>query len=112
MKQDKSFKDIEKEYELEINKIVETIKKQKAKSILLQFPDGLKPCSTVVAEEIEKRLKQEQKKKSEDIEIFIWFSSCFGACDLPLETEKLGIDLIIQFGHSDWDYSRKDIKVL
>jgi len=94
----KSFAEIEKEYELEIEKIVKTIKKEKAKTVLLQFPDGLKPYSTVIADELEKRLK-EQKIKAE---IFIWLGSCFGACDIPIEVGNIKpkIDLIVQFGHS------------
>ncbi len=101
--QHKSFSEIEKEYELEIDKVVKTIKKNKAKLVLLQFPDGLKPYSTTIAEEIEKRT---------NAECFIWLGSCFGACDVPLQVEKLRIDLIIQFGHSAWPYKRKDIKVI
>lgn len=91
------------EYDFEIPRIIAEIKKHKAKRILLQFPDGLKPYAAQIADEIKKRLK---------IEILIWFDTCFGACDLPLETEKIGVDLIIQFGHANWDYKRKDIKVL
>jgi 2-(3-amino-3-carboxypropyl)histidine synthase len=113
---EKSFKDINKEYELEIDRIVRNIMQEKAKKILLQFPDGLKLYSTVIAEEIEKKLKKMNKKrknnKIDDVEIFIWFGTCFGACDLPLDVEKLGIDLIVQFGHSKWNYIRKDIEVL
>ena len=33
-----------------------------------------------------------------DSEVFIWLGTCFGGCDVPLEVEKLGVDLIIQFG--------------
>ncbi len=90
----KSFSEIDEKYELEIERIVETIKKQSAKRVLLQFPDGLKPYATSVAGELE--------KQSPDTEFLIWFGSCFGACDIPLETEGLGVDLIIQFGHSEW----------
>lgn len=99
----KSISEIEREYELEIDKIVKTIKKQKAKLVLLQFPDGLKPYSTVIADEIEKKTKAE---------ILIWLGSCFGACDVPLQAEKLKpkIDLIIQFGHSVWKFKNKRIE--
>ena len=44
---------------------------------------------------------------------FIWLGSCFGGCDIPVEVDKLGVDLIIQFGHSDWSYDKKKgIRVL
>lgn len=99
----KSIAELERKYELEVDRIVKTIKKQKAKLVLLQFPDGLKPYSTVIADEIEKRTKAD---------ILIWFGSCFGACDVPLQVEKLGVDLIVQFGHPAWKYKRKDISVI
>ena len=99
--QNKSISEIEKEYDLEMERIIKTIKKEKAKLVLLQFPEGLKPYSTAIAEEIEKKA---------DCECIIWLGKCFGACDVPLGAEKLGIQLIIQFGHSKWNY--KNIKVL
>ena len=95
--------EIEREYELEIDKIVGTIKEEKAKKVLLQFPDGLKPYSTVIAKYIEEKTKAN---------VLIWLGTCFGACDIPLESKRLGVDLIIQFGHSPWPYKNKDIKVL
>lgn len=107
---EKAFSEIDEKYELEIDKIAKTIKKEKAKRVLLQFPDGLKPYATAIADEIKKRLDEKTKK---DIEIMIWLGSCFGACDVPIQTEKLGVDLIVQFGHSEWDYKdTKDIKIL
>ncbi len=95
----KSIYEIEREYELEIDKIVKTIKKNKAKLVLLQFPDGLKPYATIIAEEIENRMKKQGRK----VEVLIWFGSCYGACDVPsVEKLKPKIDLIVQFGHSAW----------
>jgi len=110
MNPQKTITELEKDYELEIEKIAETIIKQKAKKILLQFPDGLKPYSTLVQDKILEELKKQRYKNP--VKIFIWLDSCFGACDIPLETERLGIDLIVQFGHSAWNFSEKDIHVL
>jgi len=93
----KSFQEINEIYDLEINKIVKTIKKQKAKNILLQFPEAMKPYSIEISKEIENKTKSK---------CFIWLDSCFGACDIPLETKKLGFDLIIQFGHSKWNFKK------
>jgi len=106
----KYFSDIDKKYDLEIDKIVRTIEKEKVKIVLLQFPDGLKPYATVIADEIEKRLKEHKIKA----EILIWLGSCFGACDVPIQVENLKpkIDLIVQFGHSAWDYKQEKIKTL
>jgi 2-(3-amino-3-carboxypropyl)histidine synthase len=101
--QNKTIEEIEKEYDLELDKIIKKIKKENIKRVLLQFPEGLKPYSTTILEEIEKKT---------GANCFIWIDTCFGACDLPIETEKLGIQLIIQFGHSVWNYKDKKIKVI
>ena len=102
--QKKTFNQIDEKYDLEIDRIVKTIKNEKAKKVLLQFPEGMKPYSQVICEKLEKETK---------VECFIWLGTCFGACDIPLEVERLGVDLIVQFGHSNWDYSsEKNIKVL
>ena len=103
----KELADLESEYSLELERVVATIKKEKPKRVLLQFPDGFKIYATEIQKKLEKMLGKQKP------ELFLWFDSCFGACDLPLETKNQGIDLIIQFGHSDWNYSGKDdIKVL
>lgn len=76
------------EYNLELEKAVKEIKKQKAKRVLIQLPDGLKPKATEITDYLKKNTKAE---------IFIWLSTCYGACDYPNLKE---IDLLIQFGHS------------
>lgn len=81
------------EYELELDKACEEIKKEKAKRVCIQLPDGLKP----EAEKIAKQLKEKTKA-----DIIIWLGSCYGACDLPKQVEDLGVDLLIQWGHSEW----------
>jgi len=91
----KTFNEISEEYDFKINKIIRNINKEKAKRVLLQFPDGLKPYAIVISEEIEKRV--------DCIELFIWGGSCFGACDVPEVSEK-DFDLVVQFGHSVWKY--------
>ena len=63
----------------------------------------MKPYAQAIAKEIQTKT---------NIECLIWMGTCFGACDIPLETERLGIDLIIQFGHSNWKYDKNEIKVL
>ena len=78
-------------YSLNLNKIVEQIKINKYKRILIQLPDGLKPKALEIAEKIE---------LESGVEVLIWFGSCYGACDLPVGIDKLGIDLVVQFGHN------------
>jgi 2-(3-amino-3-carboxypropyl)histidine synthase len=97
----KSLSEIQEIYDLELDRVVSTVEKQKAKFVLLQFPEGLKPYAQVICDYIEENCS---------CNCFIWMGSCYGACDLPLEVERLGIDLIVQFGHSKWNY--KNIEIL
>lgn len=81
------------EYALDIEKAIAEIKKQKAKIVCLQFPEGLKQQALKVAEEIEGKTLAK---------CIIWLGSCYGACDIP----KIDADLLIQFGHSKWNYKK------
>ena len=80
-------------YNLELNKAINQIKKSNSKLVCIQLPDGLKPKAKEIKEEIEKNTKAN---------VDIWMDSCFGACDIPQSLEKLKIDLLIQWGHSEW----------
>jgi len=100
----KTISELQKEYDLELGRIIRVVKKEKAKKILLQFPDGLKPYATIIVDYLEEKIPK--------VEFFIWLGSCFGACDLPPVNEK-DFDLIIQFGHSPWNYGKESgIEVL
>jgi len=87
---------IESEYNLELNKVINAINKQKAKIknqkklVCIQLPDGLKPKATQIASFIEDKTKST---------CLIWLGSCFGACDMPV-IKQLNVDMLIQFGHS------------
>jgi len=77
------------EYDLELEKAIHEIKKNKAKTVLIQLPDGLKPESGRIAKELENKT---------NAQVSIWLGSCYGACDIPKAEE----DLLIQWGHSKW----------
>jgi len=83
------LEDLEERYELELDRIIEEIKKSISKSVLLQLPDGLKPWGPVLVDYIIEK---------SGVEVMIWLGDCFGACDLP----DSGCDLVVQFGHSEW----------
>jgi len=51
-------------------------------------------------------------KSFSNCECFIWLGSCYGGCDVPIETERLGMDLIVQFGHSAWNFKNNEIRVI
>lgn len=80
-------------YGLELDKVAKRINDSKAKLVCIQLADGLKPKAKDIADYLE---------HNTDAKIMIWMSSCFGACDIPQNIEKLGFDLLIQFGHSEW----------
>lgn len=79
-------------YELELEEIVDLIKKKNVKTVCLQFPDGLKPNALQIYEML--------KKKSPKTEFFIWGGTNFGYCDIPVSLEK-EFDLLINFGHNE-----------
>jgi 2-(3-amino-3-carboxypropyl)histidine synthase len=81
------------EYDLELERAVDEIKKAKARRVCIQLPDGLKPMAKQIADEL---------KSKTCAEVIIWLGSCFGACDIPKQVEGLGVDLLIQWGHSEW----------
>lgn len=80
-------------YILELSKAIKAIKESKAKTVCIQLPDGLKPKAKLIKEMIEKET---------NATVFIWAGSCYGSCDLPRGLDKTGIDLLIQWGHSEW----------
>ena len=80
-------------YDLELEKVIERIKKDNAKMVCIQLPDGLKPRANEIQQAIEKNTGADS---------IIWMGSCFGACDVPLQVQRLGVDLLIQWGHSIW----------
>lgn len=82
-------------YNLELKKAVSEIKKANARLVCIQLPDGLKPKAQEISDFIENNTKAKT---------IIWLGSCFGACDLPSGLENLGVDLVIQWGHTTFEW--------
>ncbi|PIN91486.1 hypothetical protein COU57_00330 [Candidatus Pacearchaeota archaeon CG10_big_fil_rev_8_21_14_0_10_32_14] len=82
-------------YDLEIEKVIDEIKKAKAKTVLLQFPDGIKSRAFEVVDAIEEKFNS----KKQTVRVFTWLGACYGACDLPIQLSNR-VDLVIQFGHN------------
>ena len=78
-------------YDLEIENVIKAIKDAKSKRVCIQMADGLKPQAKEIVAAI---------KEKTDVQVVIWGGSCYGACDTPLGLEKIGVDLLIQFGHN------------
>ena len=78
-------------YNPELEKAIERIKQEQAKTVCIQLPDGMKPQ----AKEIEEAITKETGAR-----VLIWLGSNFGACDVPLGLDRLGVDLLISWGHN------------
>ena len=88
-------------YDLELERIILAIKEKGYKKVCLQLPDGIK----LKAKEITNAIRNDT-----EADVIIWAGSNFGACDLPLEVERLGVDVLIHFGHSEWVYDKEPVK--
>jgi 2-(3-amino-3-carboxypropyl)histidine synthase len=83
------------EFDLELDNVVSQIKKKKAKKVCVQLPDGLKQKAKEIVDILTDKTTAE---------IYIWAGSCYGACDVPVHLERFKFDLLIQWGHSKWEY--------
>jgi len=78
-------------YDAEVQKVLDKIKESNAKTVCIQLPDGMKPY----AKEIEERIRKETGAR-----VLIWLGSNFGACDIPLGLNKMGVNLLVSWGHN------------
>jgi 2-(3-amino-3-carboxypropyl)histidine synthase len=77
---------------IDYGRIVQEIRKRKARRVLLQLPDGLRMQAQEIAKAIEKS----------GAEVLLSIATCYGACDiLDREAKSIGCDLIIHVGHSE-----------
>jgi 2-(3-amino-3-carboxypropyl)histidine synthase len=90
-------------FDLEEKRLKEEIRKRKAKRVLIQLPEGLKPYGPYLASIVEKT----------GTLAIISADPCYGACDLATsEAESLDADLIVHYGHSKMYEGEKKIKTL
>ena len=80
-----------KQFDFEEERVKQEILKLKAKLVLIQLPEGLKPEAPRLAKIVE---------KFGSLPI-VSADPCYGACDLAMaDAESLGVDLIVHYGHS------------
>lgn len=82
-------------YNLELERAVAKIEENNAKLVCIQLPDGLKPKAVDIVRELETKTQAK---------ILIWADTCYGACDIPVGLDRLGVDLLISWGHSEWRF--------
>ncbi|MEK6950726.1 MAG: diphthamide synthesis protein [Nanoarchaeota archaeon] len=78
-------------YHLELEKAIAKIQETKAKVVCIQLPDGLKSQAADIEREISEKT---------GARVLIWLGSNFGACDIPLGLNRLGVELFIAWGHA------------
>jgi len=77
---------------IDCKKLVQEIKRRKARRVLVQLPEGLKMQALEITKALEKS----------GAEILLSIETCYGACDiLDREALSLECDIIIHFGHSE-----------
>ena len=78
-------------YNMDLEKVIKKIKSSNAKTVGLQFPEGLKVQAVSIAKQIENLT---------GATVLISGDPCFGACDVS-DKKMIGIvDLIIHYGHT------------
>ena len=79
-------------YDLEIERVSDEIKRRRARRVLLQLPDGLRPQAFKLLGAL---------REQTGVEVLLLGDSCYGACDVALsQAEALEVDLIVHYGHS------------
>jgi len=79
-------------FDLEENRLIEEVKKQQAKRILIQLPNGLKSKGAYLSKLIEDQT---------GATVFISSKPCYGGCDLALCAAKaIKADLVVHYGHA------------
>lgn len=80
------------EFDLEKGRLKKEIQARKARLVLIQLPEGLKPLGPQLTTVVERA----------GALAIISADPCYGACDLAtIEAERLGVDLVVHYGHSE-----------
>ncbi len=85
------LRELVEKYDMDLEEVVNWIKRKNFNKIAIQIPDGFKLHSMEISDFI---------SENSGAEVYIWGGSTYGACDIPVGLEKLGIKAIIQFGHA------------
>lgn len=78
-------------YDMDLDKVIRKINSKDAKTVGLQFPEGLKIHAVKIARKIEEET---------DATVIISGDPCFGACDVSDYKMKDSVDLIVHYGHT------------
>ena len=93
----------DREWDYELEQIVEAIEERDAKKVGLQFPEGLKRRGPAVADDL-------RELADDDVTFMLSGQPCYGACDLDTYLMKR-TDVFVHFGHSPMKNTDKVIYV-
>ncbi|WP_254767992.1 diphthamide biosynthesis enzyme Dph2 [Salinilacihabitans rarus] len=93
----------DREWDYELDRIVEAIEERDATNVGLQFPEGLKRRGPRVADDLRELV-------DDDVTFLISGQPCYGACDLDTYLMRR-TDVFVHFGHSPMKESEKIIYV-
>jgi len=93
----------DREWDYELDRIVDAVEERDADKVGLQFPEGLKRRGPRVADDLREILP-------DDVTVLISGQPCYGACDLDTYLMRR-TDVFVHFGHSPMKESDKIIYV-
>ncbi|MFC6953448.1 diphthamide biosynthesis enzyme Dph2 [Halorubellus litoreus] len=93
----------DREWDYELDRIVDAVHDRDAKKVGLQFPEGLKRRGPAVADDLRELVP-------DDVTIMLSGQPCYGACDLDTFLMRR-TDVFVHFGHSPMKESDKIIYV-
>jgi 2-(3-amino-3-carboxypropyl)histidine synthase len=93
----------DREWDYELEEIVEAIEERDAKKVGLQFPEGLKRRGPAVADDL-------RALADDEVTFMLSGQPCYGACDLDTYLMKR-TDVFVHFGHSPMKDTDKVIYV-
>ncbi|SEW32516.1 diphthamide biosynthesis enzyme Dph2 [Natrinema salifodinae] len=93
----------DREWDYELEQIVDAIEERDAKKVGLQFPEGLKRRGPAVADDL-------RELADDDVTFMLSGQPCYGACDLDTYLMKR-TDVFVHFGHSPMKNTDKVIYV-
>ncbi len=82
---------LQRNHEIELEGLAEDVAEKDPELVGLQLPDGIRDYGPALADWL---------SEAADVECVISGDPSFGACDLALQLEHIGVDLLIHFGHS------------
>jgi len=93
----------DREWDYELDRIVDAVDERDAETVGLQFPEGLKRRGPRVADDLRAELP-------DDVSVMMSGQPCYGACDLDTYLMRR-TDVFVHFGHSPMKESEKIIYV-